>query len=373
MFDFTTGNKQQAPVVAEAALTFESFNFDSSDFTALITEADSHIYGKIAQFRSLMSEVLTESAGVLTEDAEAVMDTANNSVGKKIVAALVKVKNWLIKTAQAILLRVQTAVVTNKKVIDKLKPEVAKNEAAWKDLKGEMYTYKLDAVKLENLVGKWEAVYKTALYDISGTYSEAKDEQVKKVNELSHDDIAGAVLRLVFPPAAAMEGKSRGTEISKALRGGGERKTVPFSMEYFSVIENFASVKEPIDKAFKSMTAEVDNLIKQIQANVKDVKKSADDKKAAAGAVAFYNARRKVLTAALDTAVFVNNLKLQAAVQQVNEAKSFCVQASRMKPKQEGAVVEPFTPYLDLSDEDDDTGLSSVDLLGESVTEELGW
>jgi len=375
MFDFTSTKESQPNVLALEATTF---NFDSSDFTSMITEADDAITKRMSGFRSLMSEVLTESAGVLNEDAELVMENANETIGQRIVKLLTAIKNWLIKTAQTIILKVQTFMVTNKKVIDKIKPEVAKklNNGELKGLKAEVHEYDLGVIKIENIVGKWNDQYKASAYDLTPDYTDSSreklDESVKAVESTSREDIALRAVRSMYT-GNAKSMKDVGVEARKLLRKGGERKAKEFSMDYAAVVENFQKVKEPIDKAFKGMVKEVDDMIKEIKSKVKESKtstsssiktdpKNKDHVTAAksfhSGQVAYFNAKRKILSVALDTAILLNNIKLQAAVEQAREAKQFVVKAYHYKaPKNINEAAEDlYEPYLDVdSDEVADT------------------
>jgi hypothetical protein len=240
-----------------------------------------------------------------------------------------------------------------------------------------MYDYHLDAVNLDALAGNWSIMYKNSLYDISKPYNEgnaaALDAEIAKVSAAKHQAIVHVVAAKAVKGTLPEGDFSK--EVAKQLRGGGERKSVTFDMHYFDVLEQFPKIKESIQKAFTAMEKEVDlamGIVKEKLGQVKKDAKTPEEKKHASGYAAYAIATRKVLSAGLDGAVLLNNLKLQAAVQQANEAKAFIVKAANFKAgkAEEGSlqesVIEPFLPYLDLPD-NDDTSISSIAGLNESA------
>jgi hypothetical protein len=337
-----------------------TFNFDSSDFSALVHESDASLAGRVELYRGLMQETLTESSGALNENTVLIMENAIGDVGTKIVKILIAVKNWLLKTIQRIVLNIQTLATSNKKLLGSIKTSVEeklKNGSLAK-LKAEMLDYDLGAISVEAIIGKWDELYKGPNYDLRGDYTaankEAMDLSVKNVNEANRNDIVMRAIGQMYKGSAKTTAEVP-MEARKLLRKGGDRKVVSFDMKYFSIVENFESTKEPIQKSFNGLVAEVDVLIKEINANVKTTKTEGKDDSAdkafTSGKVAFYSAKRKILTLSLDAAVLLNNLKLQAAVEQMQEAKKFCVQASRHKVTETALAlkesVEPYAPHLD--------------------------
>jgi hypothetical protein len=362
MFDF---QPKQSPVL-EAV----TFNFDTSDFTSLVTESDRSISSSINSYRTLMTETLNESAGVLTEDSTLIMEQANEHIGQKIMKVLVAIKNWLVKTVSSIILKIQTLVTSNKKVIDKIKPAV---EAKMKDgtlanLKAELYDYNLGAIKVEDVVEQWKLAHQL-LGNISSLPQAAMDEAVKKIEESSKGESA-----VEFASALGIDVKASkdiAIEARKILRKGGERKTTQFSMAFFDVVENFDKIKEPIQKTFKELTAQVDTMIADVKKNVKDTPATTPEEKAhKSSVVAYFNAYRRSLGVALNTAVLLNSLKLQAAVEQMREAKQFCVHAANYKAVKEDAS-EPYAPYLDFSG--DDSGYNDDDEDSLNLQESTAW
>lgn len=369
MFDFP---KTAAPAATDApiaGLTFESFNFDTTDFSTMLQETTTRIDNTVGDYRALMATVLTESAGVLNEGAQLIMEQANEDAPNKLIAALQKLKTYLINLAKNIISRIQTMITSNEKVLA-LRSKVADNGSVGK-LTAELYDYHLDAVNLDALSGNWGIMFKNDLFDISGSYSpttaEHIDAEVAKVQAAKHDDIVRVVAAKAVKGSLPEGELAKG--IAKQLRGGGERKSVPFSLHFFDVLTNFGKLKESIQKSFTSMEKEVDlamGIVKEKLGQVKKDAKTPEDKKHASGYVAYAIATRKALSAGLDGAVLLNNLKLQAAVQEANEAKGFIIKASHFKAVQEGAI-EPFLPYLDLPDNDENS-LSAVAGLNENAT-----
>jgi hypothetical protein len=370
MFDFETKPKQ--PSVLEAT----TFNFDTSDFTSLVTESDSSLYGAMNSYRALMTQTLTESAGVINEDANLIMEQANEHIGQKILKVLVAIKNWLIKTAKSIILKIQTLVTSNKKLLDKIKPAVQKKseDGTLASLKAELYDYDLSVVTVENILGKWNDLYLSSDYDLRPDYTEENKEKLdaaaKKVGEAGRDEIVTRALRSMYK-GHANSTKDVAMEARKLLRKGGERKVTSFTMNFFDIAENFDKVKDPIKKTFDGLVEQVDAMIKEITTGVKETKKGEGEKAFISGKVAYYNAKRKILTISLDTAVFLNNLKLQAAVEQAAEAKKFCVQAYHYKAVKEDAS-EPYVPYLDIDGDNDNDELDNEDI-DESMLESAKW
>jgi len=349
-----------------------TINFDLSDLDQIVHEADTGITATVDSYRSLMSKTLNESAGNFNNDTTLIMEQANEHVGQKIVKALQAFWNWLKQTAASIVAKLQSLVTSNKKLIEKIKPEVQKKLSEMpadvkKKLTAEIYEYDLNVIDVKAFVDNAGKIFKGAKYDVSNGYTEGNkdkvDQSVKVVNEMKHDDIASEAIKIIYKGSKKTLEEAKKEAVIK-LRVDGKLKVKEFDMHYFEVIEKFDEVKKGVDDTYKDFQKLVSKMISTIESSVKEVPKGGDHAAAAlaSGRVAYFNAQRKLLMQAMGVVMLFSNLKLAAAKEQMTAARNFCIHAYNFKVQKEASeIVEPFNSILDAP------GMDVDKILGETA------
>jgi hypothetical protein len=351
--------------------------FDSAEFSLYLNETDSTINGLVDSYRGVMTEALTESAGIMNESVNLVLEQANEHVGNKIVAALKKLWNWIVKIVDSSINFVMTLVTSNKKFIEKIKPEVAKKNLSAEDLAKitmTSYNYKPQAISTEKVTTVLGEVDAEARADYSAANKEKLDKVVETYNENKRKSAGWEKIslanRLTNVSMHEVQDWARyKDELRVSLQGGEKKTTKTFSMDFFKVIETYSqnaeAIKGIMSKSKEDFKKTIDHIIQKAGYAKAEGKGEGADAKAASGRVAFLNYLRARTAATADAFAELMSMKLSILKREVGEARSFCMHAARYNPKKaegaasvknESAAVIPFDPLFEDAEEVTEAG-----------------
>jgi len=347
---------------------FESIQgLDTSILESIIEESEKDLVATVASYQAVMYEAVDEGAG--EEVQEKVAGEASKTVGQKILAWLESVRKWIVKTFFNLVASVTSFVANIEKVMKALEAKVKQRVEQGK-LKGftvQLYEYKLDdsVISLSKLKAAISNVYKIDGNDISGTYDPSKDAAVKAITELDRNVIESHLVKQITSGLEGKNLKELKEDARKKLRGGGDRVTKPFTMEFFGEIKKAKDISGPIKAIGADLEKEIAEEMKQVKAAIKTARKN---KKEQASEIQFYQARKRLLDVLTKVAATFNSLKVSAAIEEVSDIRKVCARALTWSPKQENAIVfNPVMDFLDESAADEDTGAD--DNLNESYAQ----
>lgn len=364
--DLFEGSTQSAPQLQLSSA------FDAQEFSAYLGEADSTIDTLIQSYRGLMTEALQESAGSVDDNVIMVLEQANDHVGNKIVAALKRLWEWIVKIVDSAVNFIATLLTSNKKFIEKIKPEVEKKNLSAQDMAKitmTSYDYKPDVINIDNVKTVLSDIEAEARTEYNAQNKDKLDQIVQKYNEdkraaidFEKIDIANRLTRVNISETKDW-GKYKDA-LRLALLGGGKKTTKTFSMDYFKVIENYSANAGNIKSIMEKTKGEFKKLVDYLSQKAQYAKKEGSggdgaNAKFASGKIAYLNYLRKRTSAIADVFAELLSLKLNTLKRQLSEARAFCMYAARYKkPVNESAAVIPFDPLFenieDVEDDDED-------------------
>ena len=316
--------------------------YDTAEFSQYISETNSSINGLIDSYRGVMAEALQESQGIMNESVVLVLEQSADHVDNKIVAALKRLWNWIVKIVDSSINFVATMITSNKRFIEVVKPEVEKKGLTAEDLKKitmVSYDYKPEIITVNELTSIINEVHREAGSEYTAANASSLDEVVKKYNENkreSGDFEKITVAKKLISGASVSEGKSWSKfkdELRLALQGGEKKATKSFSMNYFKLIENYSSNAEAIKRSMEStktsFKSAIDKVVEKAGAVKKD--KGEDAAKLNSGKTAYLNYLRARISVIADAFAEVMSMKLNTIKRQLSEARSFCMYANRYK------------------------------------------
>lgn len=333
-------------------------NYDTSDLSMIIKESAATISNSVEAYRSVMTQTLTESAGVINDDAGLIMEQANENIGQRLLKTLTAIKDWIVKKLGELLNAIQTFATSNKKVVDTIAKDVRErlSKGDYKDgPTADLYTYNMGIIDINRFATNITQILKTSKFNLNKKYTTSTaaelDEQVKAAKAEGRAAIAELIIKQVYkgPQASKATLENVKTLASEDIRGGEKatRKTVKFDKSYIDLLEanskGEGDTAKNVKETFNNMSKELDKLIAEVGADIKSVKadESIEDKKFRSGKIAYYQEMIRLINIAIDILAMINSIKLQATIERVNEAKRFCVKAYHYKkPKADGTVTE---------------------------------
>jgi hypothetical protein len=342
--------------------------FDTAEFSLYLKEADSTINGLVDSYRGVMTEALQESAGVMNESVDLVLEQANEHVGNRVVAALKRLWAFIVRIVDSSINFIATLITSNKKFIEKVKPEVEKKGLSSDDLKKitmTAYEYKPELINVGKLSDIINDAHREANSDYNESNKEKLDEVVKKYNESKRESSDWEKIETAkkLTTASVSEGKSWSKfkdELRLALQGGEKKVTKTFSMAYFGLIENYVKNTEAIQRSMETTKTSFKTAIDAVVKKAEAVKGDKGDAKLNSGKTAYLNYLRARISVIADAFAEVMSMKLNVMKRQLNEARAFCMYANRYKKAaekpageksvQESAVI-PFDPLFEDAEE----------------------
>lgn len=303
-----------------------------SEFNFMAEATDLAIKEATDSYRNLMTESLQESGGVPSEKTGVIAGAASDHIGKRILAALEKLWEYVKRMFDQSINFVKTMATSNKAFIEKHKATIEGMSAEEMAKVPAMttYDYHPDIIQLDRAEGtiRAEATKIMSARVTKDNVSKVADliDAIKKDGLLSEH---GRVVIAQKMTNGVNASNWNDFKKSLVLKIQGEKKSFKFSKVFLEKIIDFAGKQSSLERILENVKKSFGEDIEAIKNEAKAMGSSDHDPHFKSTAISLLNVQRQILVLMVGTIVEMKNIKLNYLRRELGAARAFCMLALR--------------------------------------------